>query len=214
MQGEQRLGRATVVVVHGLWMTSAMFALQRRRLARCGYQVETFSYPSVRLGLDEIAARLARFVAALGTPCAHFVGHSLGGLVVLDMLALNADLEVGRVVLLGSPVAGSRTAERLAHWSAGRALIGRALLDWRAERGAAVASRLDVGMIAGTVRLGVGRLLVKLPVPNDGVVCLDETRIPGLRDHLALPLSHSGMIVSARVARQIHTFLEFGCFAR
>jgi hypothetical protein len=69
-------------------------------------------------------------------------------------------------------------------------------------------------MIAGTVRFGVGRLLVRLPTPNDGVVCLDETRMPGLRDHLAMPLSHSGLIVSARVARQIHNFLELGHFAR
>lgn len=214
MQSEQRSGCATVVVVHGLWMTGAVFALQRARLARYGYRVEAFSYPSVRLGMDEIASRLTRFVTALDAPRVHFIGHSLGGLVVLDMLALNPDLPAGRIVLLGSPVAGSRAAEQLAHSSAGRTLIGRALLDWRAERVAAAASRFEVGMIAGTVRLGVGRLLVKLPEPNDGVICLDETRMPGLRDHLAMPLSHSGMIVSARASRQIHTFLELGHFAR
>jgi pimeloyl-ACP methyl ester carboxylesterase len=214
MRGERRSGCATVVVVHGLWMTGAVFALQRARLVRYGYRVAAFSYPSVRLGMDEIASRLARFVATLGAPCVHFIGHSLGGLVVLDMLALNPHLSVGRIVLLGSPVAGSRAAEHLAHSSTGRALIGRALLDWRPQRGAAVASRFEVGMIAGTVRLGVGRLLVRLPAPNDGVVCLDETRMPGLRDHLAMPLSHSGMIVSARVARQIRNFLELGHFAR
>ena len=213
MQGEQRSDCATVVVVHGLWMTGAVFALQRARLARYGYRIAAFSYPSVRLGMDEIASRLTRFVATLGAPCVHFVGHSLGGLVVLDMLALTPHLPVGRIVLLGSPVAGSRAAEELAHSRAGRALIGRALLDWRAERGVAAASRFEVGMIAGTMRLGVGCLLVRLPTPNDGVVCLDETRMPGLRDHLALPLSHSGMIVSARVVREICNFLEFGHFA-
>jgi pimeloyl-ACP methyl ester carboxylesterase len=195
-------------------MTGAVFALQRLWLARSGYRVVTFSYPSIRLGLDEIASRLARFVAKLQAPRAHFVGHSLGGLVVLNMLALNAQVPAGRVVLLGSPVAGSRAAEQLARSGAGRVLVGRALPDWRAERGAAVAARLEVGMIAGTVRLGLGRFVTDLPLPNDGVVCLDETRMPGLRDHLTLPLSHSGMIVSSRVARQIHNFLELGHFAR
>ena len=211
-QGRRRFGPATVVVVHGLWMTGAVFALQRMWLARFGYRVATFSYPSIGLGLDEIAARLARFVATLHEPKAHFVGHSLGGLVVLNMLASNA-APAGRVVLLGSPVAGSRAAQQLARSSAGRFLVGRALPDWRSERGTAVAARLEVGMIAGTVRLGLGRFFTKLPLPNDGVVCLDETRMPGLRDHLTLPLSHSGMIVSRRVARQISTFLELGYFA-
>ncbi len=214
MQGEGRSGCTTVVVVHGLWMTGAVFALQRAQLARYGYRVAAFSYPSIRLGMDEIASRLARFVATLNAARVHFVGHSLGGLVVLNTLALVPQVRAARIVLLGSPVAGSRAAEQLAHSSAGRALIGQALLDWRAERGAAVAARFDIGMIAGTVRLGVGRLLVRLPTPNDGVVCLDETRMPGLRDHLAMPLSHSGLIVSARVARQIHNFLELGHFAR
>ncbi len=145
---------ATVVVVHGLWMTGAVFTLQRVWLARHGYRVATFSYPSIRLGLDEIASRLARFVAKLNVPRAHFVGHSLGGLVVLNMLALDAQAPAGRIVLLGSPVAGSRAAEQIAQSGAGRVLVGRALLDWRAERGAAVAARFEVGMIAGTVRLG------------------------------------------------------------
>jgi pimeloyl-ACP methyl ester carboxylesterase len=54
----------TIVVVHGLWMTGAVFALQRIRLARRGYRVLAFSYPSMRLALDEIASR------SRGRPCA------------------------------------------------------------------------------------------------------------------------------------------------
>ncbi|HTS54112.1 MAG TPA: alpha/beta fold hydrolase [Burkholderiales bacterium] len=214
MQDERRTAPAAVVVVHGLWMTGAVFALQRARLARLGYRVSAFSYPSMRLGLDEIASRLARFIALLNVPRAHLVGHSLGGLVVLNMLALNLHVPAGRIVLLGTPVAGSSAAQRMAGHAGGRALIGQALLDWRPERGAAAVARFEVGMIAGTVRFGVGSLFVRLAVPNDGVVCVDETRMPGLRDHLTIALSHSGMILSARVARQICSFLELGHFAR
>ena len=203
-----------MVVVHGLWMTGAVFALQRLWLARRGYRVATFSYPSIRMGLDEIASRLARFVAGLDVTRPHFVGHSLGGLVVLNMLASDVRTLAGRVVLLGSPVAGSRATEQIKQSSAGKVLLGRALLDWDPERGAAVAARFEVGMIAGTRRLGVGRFFARLPLPNDGVVCLDETRMPGLRDHLTMPVSHSAMIVSSRVTRQICNFLELGHFAR
>ena len=213
MQGERGSDRATVVVVHGLWMTGAVLTLQRVWLARCGYRVATFSYPSLRLGLDQIASRLARFVAGLNAR-PHFVGHSLGGLVVLNMLALDLEALAGRVVLLGSPIAGSRAAEQIIRSSAGQVLVGRALLDWASERGATVADRFEVGMIAGTRRFGVGRFLARLPLPNDGVVCLDETFMPGLRDHVIMPVSHSGMIVSLRVTRQICNFLELGHFAR
>src|SRR5262245_61794524 len=103
----------TVVVVHGLWMTGAVFALLRLRLARFGYRVAAFSYPSTRLTLDEIASRLARFVAVLGAARVDLVGHSLGGLAVLHMLAAEFQAPAGRVVLLGAPVAGSRAAARI-----------------------------------------------------------------------------------------------------
>ena len=205
--------RPTIVVVHGLWMTGAVLALQRAQLARRGYRALAFSYPSLRLPLDEIAARLARFVVALGASRVHLVGHSLGGLVVLNMLALHPHVPAGRIVLLGSPVKGASAASHLAHSAIGRAVVGRAMLDWQPERGVAVAAQWDVGMIAGTVRLGLGRFLVPLPAPNDGMVRLDETRMPGLRDHLTMPLSHSGMIFSSRAANQICHFLEHGSFS-
>jgi pimeloyl-ACP methyl ester carboxylesterase len=204
----------SIVLVHGLWMTGAVFALQRARLARGGYKVLSFSYPSIRMPLDEIASALARFVAAHGLRQPHFVAHSLGGLVVLALLARHPELAVGRVVLLGSPVAGSKAARQLARSTAGRALLGRAVLEWKPELAVAALARCEVGMIAGTVRVGLGRMLVRLPVPNDGCVCIDETRMPGLRDHLTLRLSHSAMMVSARAAGQIRHFLEHGHFAQ
>ena len=211
---EADLDARSVVLVHGLWMVTPMLALQRVHLGRCGYRTAAFSYLSVRLGLDDIAAKLARFVAGLGEPRVHLVGHSLGGLAILDMLALHPEVPAGRIVLLGSPCMGSSAARHIARSRTGRAVVGRALLDWLPERGIAVANRFEVGMIAGTARFGVGTFLAPLTRPNDGVVCLDETRMPGLRDHLALPLTHSVLFVSPRASRQVCHFLEHGRFAR
>ena len=53
-------------------------------------------------------------------------------------------------------------------------------------------------MIAGTRALRRRQRACATPAPNDGVVCLDETVLPQVRDHVTMPLSHSGMIVSAR----------------
>jgi pimeloyl-ACP methyl ester carboxylesterase len=200
------------MVVHGLWMTGAVFAIQRVQLARRGYRAIAFSYASTRLALDEIASRLAQAVIAQQVPCVHLVAHSLGGLVVLDMLARHPDLPIGRAVLMGTPCTSSRTARQLAGSKTGRNLIGKAILQWQPQRGLAAARAFEIGMIAGTVPLGLGRLFARLPPPHDGAVCVDETRLPGLRDHLAIPVSHSGLLVSPRVTRQICSFLEQGHF--
>jgi hypothetical protein len=48
--------------------------------------------------------------------------------------------------------------------------------------------------------------------PNDGTVWLDETDLPGATDHLRVHVSHTGMVYSAEVARQVAAFLKDGRF--
>jgi pimeloyl-ACP methyl ester carboxylesterase len=204
--------RETVVLVHGLWMTGAVCALLARRLRGCGFEPVSFSYPSVRLTLEEAAQRLGRLVRERIAGRVHFVGHSLGGLVALELLAREPSIPAGRVVLLGSPCISSLAAEQLVRSRSGRAVLGRGLPQWRAERGVEVARRVETGAIAGTLRFGVASMVVTLPKPNDGAVTVAETKLPGLRDHLVLPVTHSGLLVSARVARQVCGFLTDGRF--
>jgi len=205
--------REQVVLVHGIWMMGAVFALLARRLRNCGFEPLPFTYPSARLTLEDAAHQLARFVRERTQGRVHFVGHSLGGLVVLELLAGEANLPIGRTVLLGCPSSGCQAAEQLSRSRSGRMLIGTGLPRWRAERGITAAHRAEVGAIAGTLRFGIASLVVRLPLPNDGAVTVEETRLRGLRDHIVLPVTHSGMVLSTRVARQVCAFLSHGRFA-
>src|SRR5688572_31423279 len=108
--------RHPVVVVHGLWLNGLEFFLLRDRLRQAGFAPANFHYPSMHATLAEAADGLAaRLRAFAGT--AHVVAHSLGGLVACEAFARHAGLPAGRVVLLGSPIRGSRTARAVAsHW--------------------------------------------------------------------------------------------------
>ncbi|AWI81155.1 hypothetical protein CEW87_18365 [Parazoarcus communis] len=205
--------RATVVLVHGLWMHGIVFALHRRWFEEAGYRVETFSYPSVRRGLADNASALAKRVAAIEGAPIHLVGHSQGGLVILAMLAQRRDARIRRVVLLGSPVAGSHCARVLRRIAVLRWITGRVLGEWMAAPGVIPAS-IEAGMIAGTRSFGAGMLFPGLGRPNDGVVSVAETRIDGLRDHIELRLGHSAMLVSRSCHRAVRAFLETGRFSR
>jgi pimeloyl-ACP methyl ester carboxylesterase len=213
MSGVRAAYAEQVVVLHGIWMAGPVCALLAHRLRGCGFDVALYSYPSVRLSLEENARRLQRYAEARASGRIHFVAHSLGGLVLLAMLARNPSLQVGRIVLLGSPCAGSSTAEQLARRRAGRWLLGRALGSLVPARSRALPA-IEVGAIAGTRCFGVGMVLARLDAPNDGVVTVAETRVPGLADHVVLPVTHSGMLFSARVALQVCAFLRHGRFSR
>ncbi len=61
--------------------------------------------------------------------------------------------------------------------------------------------------------VGLGRLLGRMPAPNDGTVWLDETDLPGAAEQLRVHVSHTGMMFSAEVARQVAAFLRDGRFS-
>jgi pimeloyl-ACP methyl ester carboxylesterase len=207
--------RECVVLVHGLWVHGLAMELQRRALAGMGYHAVAYSYRSMRLNLTENAGRLALYAYSLRTRLVHFVGHSLGGLVILKMLAGESGGGAGRIVLEGVPYRGSHAAQVLAGLEIGRSLLGRGMREWLESERPADFARFEVGVIAGSLGLGLGRLVDRsLPAPNDGVVAVEETRVPGMRDHIVLPVNHSGMLVSRAVHRQVAAFLRGGAFER
>ena len=213
-----------VVYVHGLWLHGWESALLRRRLSRqLRCEARMFRYPSMGAGLAANAHALARFLAALRADTLHLVGHSMGGLVILKCFSseLSADglqrdgrpLPPGRIVLLASPVRGSRAAQRLACLPFGKRILGltadEALLTPQEGRWNGVR---ELGVIAGDLAYGFGRLVGPLDAPSDGTVLVEETRLTGAKAQLTLPVSHSGMMVSATVARQTAAFLSDGRF--
>ncbi len=201
-----------VVFVHGLWMPGLIMSLLARRVRDRGYRSLTYSYPSVRVGLDENARRFAAFFAHHAGSGAHLVGHSLGGVLILHMLASCPHPPVGRAVLIGAPLQGSALAVRLRRNAVMSALIGRSIADWLRLVPAAAPSGCEIGVIAGTRCLAAARLFGGVGRPNDGVVSVAETRLPGETDRCVLHLGHSEMLLSRRVARATADFLDTGRF--
>lgn len=201
-----------VVLVHGLWMHGWVMRLIGMRLRRCGFHPLFFSYPSMRSSLSQNALLLSNFVADIAASRIHFIGHSLGGLLVLQMLAEYPGQRTGRVVLAGSPYNASCVATRLSRRGPGRYILGRSMLQWLGQKTPEGGAQYEFGVIAGCKSMGGGRLIFRLPQPNDGVVTVEETQMPNISDQIMLNVSHSGMLLSAGLARQACSFLRSGHF--
>ena len=182
-------------------------------------RVSLFNYPSVRGTLDQNATSLAVFIRELDVEVAHVVGHSLGGVLALRMHANNPDFLPGRVVCLGSPLTGSRAADFLNELDWAEEILGKSVPDAMIHETAndwaeAVADHRDIGVIAGNVPFGFGRLVANFDEDNDGTIGISETRLDHAQDHMILPVSHKGMLVSANVADQAAAFIKRGEFLR
>jgi pimeloyl-ACP methyl ester carboxylesterase len=200
-----------VVLVPGLWMPGVVMTPLGARLRRLGYAVRVFTY-SGRRPHDANVERLARFVreSADGRP-AHFVGHSLGGVLILDMLTRHPEIAASSTVLLGAPVQGSFTGRRFGLAGVGRWMMGDCGVLWN-ERAVKWQREAPLGVIAGTARMGLGVAFGRIPGPSDGVVSVSETVVQGMAAQVLVPLGHSVLIVSGRVAKMVARFLATGSF--
>src|SRR5208282_589897 len=103
--------------------------------------------------------------------------------------------------LLGSPLKGSRTARNLARLPLGRKIMGRSVAEellvprerrWRGSR--------KLGVVAGDFGIGLGLLVGRIEAPSHGTVLVPETLLEGAAERVLLPVSHTGMLLSATVA--------------
>jgi pimeloyl-ACP methyl ester carboxylesterase len=201
-----------IILVPGLWYGPRSMALIGARMRRPGYNIRFFSYRSTKATAEECADGLAELVRKTppGAP-PHMVGHSLGGLLILRLLAMSHALPIGRVVLLGTPMQGSEAARKTLQLPGGAALLGVAATTLCAGSHG-FRGNYEVGMIAGSRAFGLGRIAGFMGKASDGTVALEETYSECLTARITLPVNHTGMLFSSLVAREIACFLEQGQF--
>lgn len=207
------MSREAVVLVHGLWLVGWTLKPLGRHLEKLGYDTRTESYDSVFRSPEANADAVADAVRATGADRVHLVGHSLGGLVLLSALRSHPDLPPGRIVLMGTPLAGSAAARAFSHLPGGNWLLGESRRILSEGLREALPDR-EIGMIAGRLPLGMGGVMTRLEGPHDGTISVSETRDPDLADHVVLPVSHMSMLLSQKVNDEVLHFLAEGRFVR
>jgi pimeloyl-ACP methyl ester carboxylesterase len=207
--------REPVVLLHGLWLTGWTMTYIGWRLRHGGFRTYLFSYPSVHHSLRDNAMALRAFSDTIEGDTIHFVGHSLGGIVIRAMLAYCPPSRPGRVVTLCTPHRGNRAAQNFARWPWGTRMLGVSMADLL--NGGVPECDLtarEFGVIRGDRSFGAGSLFSRLDESNDGVVMLREGELPGATDEITLHASHSGILLSRRAAANTDHFLRFGRFKK
>ena len=210
----------TVILLHGLGRTRWSFWRMEQALRRDGYHVVNLTYPSRQKSVETLARdHLAPLIAAQASATRlHFVTHSMGGILLRCYLRDHRIPNLGRVVMLAPPNAGSALADalkptwlyRTVNGPAGQQLgtdgLPRALGPWPGGPG-------TLGIIAGDVSLNPV-FSATLTGPNDGKVTVASARLEGMADFLTMPHSHTWLGWRQPVIDQVRGFLRDGKFVR
>jgi pimeloyl-ACP methyl ester carboxylesterase len=208
------LQRPRVLLLHGLWLRGLTLLPLRARLRAAGFDAQCLDYRSVFASPREHLARLERRIREWpGEGAIHLIGHSMGGLLSVECARAHPELPIGRILCLGSPLAGSSTAAGVAARGPLGRVLGRAVHLLR-QGVLPLPEGFEVGVIAGTLPLGLGHWFGRFEGAHDGTVTVAETRVAGVVDHLEVRTSHTGLIYSRGVAQQAAAFLREGRFTR
>ena len=208
-----------VVLLHGIARTSRSLRRLEQALQEAGFETLNLDYPSRRKPLDRLADHIHPAVADLAerhkAPI-HFIGHSMGGLLVRVYVAKYRPAQLGRVVLLGTPNGGSEVADLLKGFFLYRRFYGPAgqQLTTDREPQSLAAPDYDVGIVAGSRAIDPISALFIVPRPNDGRVSVQSSKLDGMADHVTVKASHTGLPSHPTAISQAIAFLREGRFNR
>jgi triacylglycerol lipase len=195
--------RELVVLVHGMGRTPISMLPLAWTLKRAGYQVMNWGYSSTCCTVAEIGTQLSSALKKIdygSVDRVHFVGHSLGTVIIRWALANNTRLDKrGHVVMLAPPNQGSSRADRAAmRW----AWVLKPLPELITATGSTARTipfptNVKIGVIAGEF---------------DGKVSVAETHIEGEAGHVVVPAHHSFLMLRKDVRDLTIKFLQTGTF--
>ncbi|MCK5396314.1 MAG: alpha/beta fold hydrolase [Gammaproteobacteria bacterium] len=205
--------REAIVLVHGLWSVGSVDLLKlRNHFRKAGYECHMFNYHVWGKSPADIAVKLHRFIEKIDAPAINIVAHSFGGIITLHLFDQFPFAKKGRVVLMASPVNGSAVGKRMranpmTRWMLGQSHVNGLTGDvpeWKGWQ--------DIGVIAGDIPIGIGLITGGPDLPHDGTVSVEETELKGATDSIVMRVSHSGMLMSTPVAKEVVIFLRTGKF--
>jgi pimeloyl-ACP methyl ester carboxylesterase len=210
--------REGVVLLHGIMRTSRSLSRLSTHLSREGFEVLNLDYPSTRLSLAELAEDVHGAVSAFSERVdrVHFVGFSMGGLVIRAYLKAHRPRNIGRVVMIGTPNNGSEVADLLKGNRLFVSVLGPAgqqlVTDQSAFRHLFEDDGYELGVIAGrNIANPVAAAIFK--APNDGKVSVASTMLPGCRDHIVIRRNHTLIAQSRQTHCETAMFLRTGRFS-
>ena len=173
-----------VVLAHGLGRSDLAMRYFAQQLKRAHYKVCSLNYASLGQSVEAVFMQTTTQINACiaNASKVHFVGHSLGGLVIRAYLQNNPRVfngnTLGNVVLIGAPNKGSELANHLngswlMHIAGG---VSQSLITGSKSLGNTINELdIDLGVIAGTKASPLTQHYFK--GKHDGLVSVESAKL-------------------------------------
>lgn len=206
-----------IIILHGACKTSKNMSYIENSISRLGYRTCNINYNWRYQECQKITEEVLVKVKYLARNYekVHFIGHSLGGLIIRSVLMKDKPENLGKVIQIATPNKGSNMANKLKNRWLYKKIYGKVSKDLVPSSNflRILGSTIDyeLGIIAGDSSNLLTKYLLNFK-ENDGRVTVDETILEGARDHIIINSSHNKITKSACALHQIKMFMRHGKF--
>tara|TARA_R110002110_G_scaffold119309_1_gene293701 strand:- start:5543 stop:6229 length:687 start_codon:yes stop_codon:yes gene_type:complete len=206
-----------IVILHGILRSSHHMRKLTAFLSEQGYEVIAIDYPSSQHCIEELIDIIHQKIEAqviIDKPI-HFVGYSLGGLLLRALLHKYQYKRLGRVVQLAPPNQGSEIADLLkGNWLYQKIYgpAGQQLITNQKEFEHLFGKvNYSVGVISGDLNIDPFCAFF-IPGSHDGKVSVERSKLSDMTDHIVVRASHTFFPHSKSVQQQTLYFIQHNCF--
>lgn len=210
---EDQPDKDKIVLVHGFGRSPSAMQKLEEYFTDKGFLVYNIGYSSLTQDMNGVKNEFyteVDKVVAKSPRKIHFVGHSLGGLLIRSYLDNRNVKQLGNVVTIGSPNKGTPLVETLKDkWYA--SFAGPAVKSLSSKGSPFLTSlnqnpKYNLGVIAGYADFPEDRNLIE--GQHDGVVPVSSTVVDGAKDYLLVPVPHYAQRSNRTIMRQALNFLQ------
>ena len=214
---QQYPAQEVVILLHGILDPAFVMKRIEWALKKEDYQVINWSYPSRSRTIEEHANQLHALIIDMPPgQKIHFVGFSLGALVVRCYLKNHKLENVGRFVLIAPPNRGSERLDHLYRYSWFRWIYGNKAAQQLLTKNQDSLAKYGVppcqfGILVG----GKGNLEgynQLLPGDDDGSVSEASTKLEGAKSYKKLRHRHTFLLFSKQTSQEVVSFINTGKF--
>lgn len=204
-----------IFLLHGLYMNPLLMLRFSRKLKKEGYIVKNLYYNSIKINKKKLFGRINKNIEKHSHKKIHFVGYSLGGLIIRHYLDEHSPQNLGNVVTIGTPHKTASIAKRVEKLKLGF-IFGNSKAHGLTEplKHKKWTFNNKLGVISGTLALGARFILFpeEKNIVSDGFVTLDESKLEGSTDEIEFKMNHLSLAYSLPVMKATINFLRSGHF--
>lgn len=208
-----------VVVLHGIFRTKFSMRSLAKYLEKEKFKVLNLGYKSTKYPIEElieiIHPAIADFNQKNNFEKLHFVGYSMGALLIRAYLKNYLPKNLGRVVMIGPPNQGSEVADRIQNFFFYKWLYGPAgqqlITNQESFKKMFAEINCELGIIAGNKSLDPISSKI-IGIANDGKVSIESTKLAEMKEHIIVPVNHTFFPENRKVKELTSCFLKNGKF--